>query len=401
MNTSSFSLNVSEVKNDMLPSVAYKLATDSAVYRPSELMFGSLLASYILGFIGLVLSRVALINPTPIDPSGFFVLALYLVQYVAISITFAYLTAGFYLTYHAGILTMHHMPLENLRSDFLLALIQALAFGVSMLAPVLFPIVIGLNLILAYLRQVREHRRHTRNFYEDLKECLTGDLAVGGLGAGLPKTPQPARRNLSEEERKKREAETRNRVEKEKLERIAFSAFREKFVELVQGHKEGGGVVQIHEELSVWKPMKRSMLWVAGLSISIGLGLSIWYFQGLYGLDVNIPIVNVVLPLTLILVALVNVSVTAPILVKVRRILKDRAKFLYKRDAPDEIQMNREFAILLGDIKQYWYEKILAKKDEINMTDDDFAKTTACLTELWTVKSQTVGNQNTDLAATN
>ncbi|MGB7202498.1 MAG: hypothetical protein WBD16_09545 [Pyrinomonadaceae bacterium] len=380
MNNSNFSLKVSDVEEYMLPSVAYKLATDSAVYRPSELMFGSLLASYILGFIGLILSRVGLIDPSPSDPSGFYILVLYAVQYVAISIAFAYLTAGFYLTYHAGILTMHHMPLENLRSDFLLALLQALSFGISMLAPILFPIVVGLILLLAYLRQVREHRRHTKDFFEDLKGCLKGQLSAGGPPPDQTTAKKSERRNISLEEKREKRAAKKIAKQKEKLEQAAYTAFRKKFVTLVE----------TKTELSVWKPMGERVLFAAGLFIAISLGLSIWYFNGLYDLNILITSTNRLIPLTLILTAASSVLVSIPIFIKVRRILKDRAMFLYKRDIPSAIDMNCEFATLLADLKDYWSTKVAAKKSTSEQSSanpsqfkKDYDASIACLGGLW------------------
>jgi hypothetical protein len=141
------------------PSTAYQQAFGSPVYRLSELMFGSLLAAYVLGFIGFA---AAFSTPGLSSPSGEVIflthLALFRAPFCFISIAFAYVTAGFYVSYHAGILTMHHMPLENLRFDFALALSQALLFGISMLHPLLFPAVLGVTLILAVLRQRQEFR---------------------------------------------------------------------------------------------------------------------------------------------------------------------------------------------------------------------------------------------------
>lgn len=185
------------------PSVAYLQAFGSPVYRLSELMFGSLLAAYVLGFIGFA---AAYSTPGLASPSGEVVflahLALFRAPFFFISIAFAYVTAGFYVTYHAGILTMHHMPLENLRFDFALALSQALLFGISMLHPLLFPAVLGVTLILAVLRQRQEfralvdsldiglhpppsgvdprnrkahHRQSFRNTRENLRELLKED----------------------------------------------------------------------------------------------------------------------------------------------------------------------------------------------------------------------------------
>ena len=141
------------------PSEAYQQAFASPVYRLSELMFGSLLAAYVLGFIGFAAGySTPAVSSVAGEPTLIWNLVLFRAPYLFISIAFAYVTAGFYVSYHAGILTMHHMPLENLRFDFALALSQALLFGVSMLHPLLFPALLGFTLILAVLRQRQEHR---------------------------------------------------------------------------------------------------------------------------------------------------------------------------------------------------------------------------------------------------
>src|SRR5690348_6251871 len=96
------------------PSDAYQQASKSLVYRLSEQMFGSLLASYGLGFLGFLALHAT-------SAKGAWHAVTLTVVYLSISLTYAYATVGLYLTYHAGILTMHHMPLENLRYDFFLA----------------------------------------------------------------------------------------------------------------------------------------------------------------------------------------------------------------------------------------------------------------------------------------
>lgn len=156
------------------PSVVYKDAIESPVYRLSELMFGSLLAAYVLGFIGFaaVYSRPDL-GPSSGEAMFLWQLVLFRAPFFFISITYAYVTAGFYVAYHAGIMTMHHMPLENLRWDFALALSQALLFGIAMLHPMIFPALLGLTLILTVFRQLQEHRALVKSFFTKLD---TGDI---------------------------------------------------------------------------------------------------------------------------------------------------------------------------------------------------------------------------------
>lgn len=64
------------------PSKAYQSACGSYTYRLSELIFGSLLAAYILGFVSFAAN------------SGFF----QILQALIISVTFCYLTAAYYVT---------------------------------------------------------------------------------------------------------------------------------------------------------------------------------------------------------------------------------------------------------------------------------------------------------------
>lgn len=156
--------NENEPQDFPRPSESYDQAIDSPVYRLSELMFGNLLAAYVLGFI----SFIANLSLSP-NSNGFWDIVLWLLpiaKYTSISIAFAYLTASLYVTYHAGILTMPHMPLLYLGFDFFLALTQAILFGFSMFFPRVFPIFLGVILIAAIYRQSREHKRLVEEFRE-------------------------------------------------------------------------------------------------------------------------------------------------------------------------------------------------------------------------------------------
>jgi len=158
------------------PSLAYRQAIASPIYRLSELMFGSLLASYVLGFLtfaaaysgagsdffpGETLQKWGQVFPFLDQIPQILIRS----PFFFISITYAYVTAGMYVTYHAGILTMHHMPFEHLRYDFALALSQALIFGISMLHPMAFPFWLGITLLLATFRQHQEHKQLVKSFY--------------------------------------------------------------------------------------------------------------------------------------------------------------------------------------------------------------------------------------------
>jgi len=119
------------------PSKAYKSSCDSYTYRLSELIFGSLLASYILGFVSFAAK-------SPLAQ---------ILQSLFISVTFCYLTAAYYVTYHNSILTMPHIPNRGLRFDFLIAIFQAVLFGISMLWPKAFLVCLAASLMGVYLRQ--------------------------------------------------------------------------------------------------------------------------------------------------------------------------------------------------------------------------------------------------------
>jgi len=135
------------------PSVAYSEACASYSSRISELIFGSLLASYILGFMNFGAQVKA--------PFSF-------IELMIISLTFSCLTAGFYMTYHNSILTMPNVPISDLTTDFLIALLQAVTFGISMIKPSYFAGCLGMLLALVFWRQQAKSRRLGQFFYERL-----------------------------------------------------------------------------------------------------------------------------------------------------------------------------------------------------------------------------------------
>jgi len=145
------------------PSEAYNEATLSIVYRLSELMFGSLLAAYALGFVGALGA-----HGVELSKHNFWGAPVLAVQYASISVAFAFLTTSFYLTYHAGILTMPQMPFQNLAEDFKLAIAQAVFFGLSMLQPALFPILLGLNFYKSGNRKDKQYERLAEKLYNDI-----------------------------------------------------------------------------------------------------------------------------------------------------------------------------------------------------------------------------------------
>ncbi len=135
------------------PATAYVEAANSLVYRLSELMFGSLLASYVLGFVGFAAATTSgqvdlrsLIH----EPRSY--------HYLFTSGSFAYVTAGLYVSYHSSILTMPHLQYRKMVADFSIALLQASLFGLAMLRPVLYAPLMGLLLGFVWFRKYLAYR---------------------------------------------------------------------------------------------------------------------------------------------------------------------------------------------------------------------------------------------------
>jgi hypothetical protein len=179
------------------PSLVYRQSLESPVYRLSESMFGSLLASYVVGFIGLIAAQLAgpslgdvipimkallpgveIAGPSPNQVMNVMKVLLPSIQYAFVSVAFAYLTASLYLTYHAGILTMQ-LPLSRLGFDFALSIVQPFFFGFSMLFPGWFPVLLGVLLLAVSFRQYRGHRELAASFFRRIcKRQLSIDEEV-------------------------------------------------------------------------------------------------------------------------------------------------------------------------------------------------------------------------------
>lgn len=147
------------------PSKAYREATGTLVYRLSELMFGSLLAAYCLGFVG----AIAAAQGSQFSAHGPLGIGLLATQYICVSIMFTYLTTSFYLTYHVGILTLPKMPFESIGRDFRIAVFQAVFFGLSLLQPALFPLLLALNIFISGRRKQKEYERVEDDLFK--KNC--------------------------------------------------------------------------------------------------------------------------------------------------------------------------------------------------------------------------------------
>jgi hypothetical protein len=147
------------------PSKAYDDARNSLLYRLSELMFGSLLAAYVLGFISF-----AGLPSSVSAPRWSYDRLMLAIPPLCISLTYAYITAGMYVAYHTQVLTMSHLPMGRLRVDFGLALITAIGFGIAMLEPVLFPATVAMVLFFSTWRQRYETQKHADRFYSEPKD---------------------------------------------------------------------------------------------------------------------------------------------------------------------------------------------------------------------------------------
>lgn len=268
------------------PSKNYEQVKLSLVYRLSELTFGSLLAAYILGFIAAIAAHW-----DEMSRFGRWGAVLLIIQYAAISLTFAYLTTSLYLTYHAGILTMPQLPLDRLGIDFGLAIVQALFFGFSVLRPWSFLALLGISVGLAGYRQRKEHRELAQELYKAI--CRTG-----------------VRKNDAK-----------------------LKKFRDGLADLLPNFPE----------LSGWGPTGLRIWLSAGSLLVIGAATvyliaefipNTWRIRDIWGLRTN--------PLNgQILITLEVVVVMVPIILKGHKVLKQRATFL---QLPD----NNEYDYLKG-----------------------------------------------------
>jgi hypothetical protein len=139
------------------PSFAYTQACLSYPCKVSEMVFGSLLASYILGLLTAGPEMRASDHPI-----------CSVLMYLSISCSFSFLTATLYTVYHNSILTMPNVPLSDLTTDFALAIGQAVAFGISVIFPATFCFCIGLVLLSAFWRQEMKFRALAEFFYDRL-----------------------------------------------------------------------------------------------------------------------------------------------------------------------------------------------------------------------------------------
>jgi Transcription elongation factor, N-terminal len=407
---SSIGSNEDELYKRAKPSVAYKQAIESPVYRISELMFGSLLASYVLGFISLIAAHLA--NP---NAYGFMGILLPNIQYASISIIFAYLTASFYLSYHAGILTMYHRPLARLGFDFALSLAQPVCFGFSMLFPVWLPILLGVILLAGRYRQDSEHKGLADSFFYRICEP---SLAVGSnentqttpkfaplwqkvfeltedlkepLQDELDKLEKELREDLPQEIKRARQtgdlrdngaymaALTHQNFVKARIERLrrirlgeisltekenARKIFQQEFVKLLKKYSE----------LSGWQPVSKLVLYSALSFIFVG-AVILYLVAG--ELPSDWPLRNALhLPehwlWVQVLVTVESLILVIGIVYYGQQILSDRANFLYiRKKLPIKTDGSEMIAEKQGSAQTEEMAPMQAEEETIRM-DDQF-----------------------------
>lgn len=271
--------NIINIKH---PSEAYNDAINSVVYRLSELMFGSLLAAYVLGFLSFASATA---DPTKDIirnlPDFYSVVELIIVRapYLFISITYAYITAGAYVTYHGGILTMPFMQLEKLSIDFLLALSQAVFFGISMLYPIFFPFCLGFTLIISAIRQTYGYTQVTTFFYDSYSTLERNSATY-------------------DEDRRK-----------------ALKEFRKKFRQIIKSY----------EMFSSWQRMPKTVLWTGIVLILLTPGIW-WILRNSTEENHNISVL-----IKNRYVFWVSLVISASTAWYVHKVIGKRASFLHKK----------------------------------------------------------------------
>lgn len=161
-----------------MPSELYYQAKGTLVYSLSELVFGSLLASFILGFIGF---SANILSSSSYGGEIDWTKVVKVATYLSISGIYTYYTAGLYLFYHTGILTMPSFYLSSAKRDFSLSLLSAVAFGISMLLPYSFLICLSIIMLSSLVIQDVEYKKFIRycleKYFHQSAEIRDGNKA--------------------------------------------------------------------------------------------------------------------------------------------------------------------------------------------------------------------------------
>ena len=140
------------------PSLTYKEARSTIVYRLSEAMFASLLATYIIGFVSFLApiweGAPPILKRDPIESLQAIGETLNL---LSVSLVFSFMTASIYLKYNMSVLTMPSYDQYLGSRDFSFAVIQGLFFGASIVYPPLLSFWCGVLLLISIVIQFAEH----------------------------------------------------------------------------------------------------------------------------------------------------------------------------------------------------------------------------------------------------
>jgi hypothetical protein len=143
------------------PSTCYRRSKKLFSYRLSELVFGSLMATYVLGFVmfGASVGGAAGVTlDVMYDPLGWFHLKASktikfwtFIAYLFNFLLFSVLTAVIYFQYHQ-VLLFRAADLRNAYWDFLIALSLGAFFGMAMIAPAYTLSIFGVVLLVIFFK---------------------------------------------------------------------------------------------------------------------------------------------------------------------------------------------------------------------------------------------------------
>jgi hypothetical protein len=141
------------------PNDNYLANTQTYAYMLSAQVFGSLLASFVLGFVASIaveLGREYKVTDVPVEilnlGAWVFVLKLmHVIQYLASSMLFALFTAVIYFRYHQCVVFVDTDKTDSAQ-DYVQALLIGLAYGLSSLFPYFLPLIFTLTVFFASQR---------------------------------------------------------------------------------------------------------------------------------------------------------------------------------------------------------------------------------------------------------
>lgn len=177
------------------PSFNRDTNRNTFAYRLSELVFGSLLASYILGFISFA-SASAVATPGHINlimTSLFSWTSIVILQQLLISILYSAFTALLYVNFHQSILYLSTNQRKS-STDFILAMAIGISFGISMIFPLSTIFWLGLLTAGVFLRRDNLLKAFTGHVALKIAEETGGKILAGSAPGG----EQDSQKNLIE-----------------------------------------------------------------------------------------------------------------------------------------------------------------------------------------------------------